>query len=111
MPSPSALVVGYVDKGEMVGSVYSYIERPEGLYWQFKSGNDQLFYVLHEEGLFDVASLKAQGAISEQDKAKKDEKTAAKMTMIVGWSIVFFIILFLAAKVYYQFRLANKLTA
>lgn len=57
-----------------IGRVRSYIQRPGQIFWQFYDNNNSPFYVLHEQGKFDLKALKEQGTKTEAEK-KEEEKT------------------------------------
>jgi hypothetical protein len=69
-----------INPGQTIGVVYSYLSpnknRPQ-LWWMFQNGIKYV-YVPHQEGSFDVKSLKDQGAISTEDKTKEEQEKLQK---------------------------------
>ena len=63
---------GFVNAGQPVGIVYSYLSpslNNPNLWWMFKD-NNKVYYAEHKEGNFDISSLTNQGVISTEDKTK-----------------------------------------
>lgn len=84
LPDDNAKAVYTAKAGEYVGTVFSYIKpSPEKnrkfLYWQFKDQNNKFFYVRHEEGAFDVKSLKDQGAITVKEQTEGENQNKFEM--------------------------------
>jgi hypothetical protein len=63
--------IAFVRPGDSVGIVYSWLSRPDGLWWQFKSGSNY-YYAKHAEGLFDVSNLKTQGVLTLEEKKEQE---------------------------------------
>lgn len=79
--SPSAKnPLASINPGQTIGVVYSYLSpnknRPQ-LFWMFKNGINYV-YVPHQEGSFDIKSLKDQGVISTEDKTKTEAEKLEK---------------------------------
>jgi len=78
---PGSVEIIQFNRGQNVGRVYSYI-RDAGktkLFWQFFTGDDpkngKPYYVEHHEGIFDLTSIKEQGAKTiKQEVEEKKEK-------------------------------------
>jgi hypothetical protein len=66
--------IGVVNKGNSVGIVYSYIQKPDGLYWMFKPKFGTTYYAKHIPGDFDVSNLRTQGVISQEEKAENERR-------------------------------------
>lgn len=75
--------------GHNIGVVYSYIyNNQKNLWWMFYDDMGKAFYVEHKPGLFDENSLKLQGAVSDEEKAKLQAEDKAKEdTGVVGYYI------------------------
>ena len=71
--------VYFFDPGNPIGVVYSYLSKPTGLWWQFKSGSKS-YFVKHEQGLFNLKDLKDQGLTTEKEK-REAEAEANKTTL------------------------------
>jgi hypothetical protein len=71
-----------INKGDYIGVVQGYVGGSGGepLYWQFDTPSAQRgavgasFWIEHKEGIFDIKNLKAQGALTVEEKTKKDEE-------------------------------------
>jgi hypothetical protein len=57
--------------GAPVGVVFSYVSKPDGLYWQFRY-NNRSYFVKHAQGRFNLSDLKNQGLQTEQEKAQAE---------------------------------------
>jgi hypothetical protein len=57
--------------GNPIGVVFSYVQKPTGLWWQFKR-NTKSYFVKHEEGAFNLKDLKNQGLQTEAEKAEAE---------------------------------------
>lgn len=69
---------GYISAPDLVGKVYGWVNRPDGLYWQFYPIQGRYYYAKHKEGLFDIKALQEQGALNiEQVRELAEEKTKA----------------------------------
>jgi len=66
--------IGVVNKGNSVGVVYSYVQRPDGIYWMFKPKFGSTYYVKHNPGDFDLSNLQTQGVISQEEKAEEERR-------------------------------------
>lgn len=63
---------GFVNAGQPVGIVYSYLSpnlNYPNLWWMFKD-NNKVYYAEHKEGNFDISALTNQGVISTDEKTK-----------------------------------------
>lgn len=56
----NADVLRIFEPGELVGTVFSWVEPADGVWWAFTGGNMPDFYVKHDTGAFDWEKLKAQ---------------------------------------------------
>lgn len=63
--------IAFVRPGDSVGTVYSWIQRPDGLWWMFESGKN-FYYAKHAVGLFNVSNLKQQGLLTLEEKNEKE---------------------------------------
>ena len=70
--------IGVIAKGSIVGTVYSYIETTNGLYWMFKDSYGKNYYAKHATGIFDVENIQSQGAFTVQQEISAAER--AKMS-------------------------------
>ena len=70
--------IGIIQKGGIVGTVYSYVEVAGALYWMFKDSYGRNYYVKHATGAFDVLNIKSQGAFTVQEELSAAER--AKMS-------------------------------
>jgi hypothetical protein len=66
--------VGYVEPGNMVGVVYSYVlpdptRDRQHLYWEFYRTDGTVYWTPQYAGLYDDAFLKGQGVQTEEEKA------------------------------------------
>ncbi len=75
LPDTNAKTIYTVKPGQPVGNVYSYIGG-DGvqLFWMFYDSKGKAYYVEHQPGLFDIAVLKDQGALTVAEEQKKKEK-------------------------------------
>jgi hypothetical protein len=69
-----------INPGQTIGVVYSYLKpgknRPQ-LWWMFQNGA-RFVYVAHQEGSFDVQSLKDQGIKSTEERTKEEAEKLEK---------------------------------
>lgn len=72
--TPGGSVAKTIKAGGKVGTVYSFLNRPEGVYWIIE--NDK--YVKHGEGLFDKEFLIQSIKLNETQRAKEISEAAAK---------------------------------
>lgn len=73
--SDSAQPVGYVNAGQPVGVVSSWLdpsptEDRSELWWVFNRPNDFPYYVKHGIGLFNISSLQQQGVLTDVQQAQ-----------------------------------------
>lgn len=77
LPTTQSTITRTVNAGDGVGTVYSYVQKTDGLWWQFYSQNpnypDQMDYARHETGLFDMNKLVQQGALTTDEKIAKEQ--------------------------------------
>jgi hypothetical protein len=72
---PDGQPYAFVQAGNPVGQVYSYLDRgPAGFFWQFESPSMGVYYARHQEGLFDIQSLVDQGALTTQELIEQQEQ-------------------------------------
>jgi len=65
--------------GAPVGVVFSYVSKPDGLWWQFRY-NNKSYFVKHAQGTFNLTDLKNQGLQTEAEK-EKTKAEANKTTL------------------------------
>lgn len=68
-PRLDSQVIEDLPAGQSVGRVYSYVTRPDGVWWMFKFSNGGFFYIKHEKGLFDYQKLIDQFPADEPAQA------------------------------------------
>lgn len=80
-PSNKETPYGYVDIGQPVGVVYSWVDADPslnrtGLWWSFAkdTGATSFYWTPHIPGNFSVDALKQQGVLTEEEKAKAEEE-------------------------------------
>lgn len=66
--------IGTVQKGNSAGVVYSYLSRPDGIWWQFIPTFGKPYYIRHDNNAFDVSALKQQGVITVEDQRQQEER-------------------------------------
>lgn len=77
-------------KSGIVGVVYVWLVRDSGLWWEVRRGSE-IWYVLHQEGLFDIKALQAQGALTTAEiieRQKEAEKNIVDKLLDKGTSIL-----------------------
>lgn len=70
-PWDDAEVIYVIQPGNIVGTVYSFVEPKEGrahLYWQMKDTFGVDVWIAHKPGIFDLNQLRAQGLLTIQEK-------------------------------------------
>lgn len=82
--------IAVVKKGAYVGTVYSWIQKPGGLWWQFQSGN-KFYYVKHFTGAFDVTKLKKQGALTVEEQTATEEFNKLNELQKLGYNVKQFV--------------------
>lgn len=82
--------IAVVKKGAYVGTVYSWIQKPGGLFWQFQSGNS-FYYVKHFTGAFDVTKLKKQGALTVEEQTASEEFEKLNQIQKLGYNVKQFV--------------------
>jgi hypothetical protein len=79
--SETSPTVYIVQPGKVVGIVYSFVMKPEGLWWMFYDSNKVSYFAFHQPGLFDVGQLTEQGIktvlVTEKEKAEAAAKANA----------------------------------
>ncbi|MEB3213979.1 MAG: hypothetical protein VKL39_21705 [Leptolyngbyaceae bacterium] len=73
-PDVKSPVIFTVNPGTGLGIVFSYVQRPDGIYWQFTDGNGRPYFAKHEPGRFSLTALRQQGAQSTIEKIKEDQQ-------------------------------------
>jgi hypothetical protein len=71
LPLDSAPVIGYFNKLDYVGQVYSYMIPKPGrstLYWMFYDAQGRAYYTPQQEGLYSEAMLRNQGVRTNEEK-------------------------------------------
>lgn len=80
LPDDNQKPVFYVEAGNPIGVVYSYLKldatkNRKFLYWQFMDSNNKPYYVRHEQNSFDLGALKEQGVKTvKQETAENQDK-------------------------------------
>jgi hypothetical protein len=74
LPSTSSGIIKTFLTGQFVGNVYSYVIKPDALYWQIKDDDGDYFYVSHKTGKFSATALADQGVLTVKEKKKKKEE-------------------------------------
>jgi hypothetical protein len=72
--------IASINPGQTIGVVYSYLSPNKNrsqLWWMFQNGIN-FVYVPHQEGSFDIKSLKDQGVISTEDTTKAEQEKLEK---------------------------------
>jgi hypothetical protein len=82
--------IAVVKKGAYVGTVYSWIQKPGGLFWQFQSGNS-FYYVKHFTGAFDVTKLKKQGTLTVEEQTSQEEFEKLNQIQKLGYNVKQFV--------------------
>lgn len=107
--SDTAPQIGIVKAGQPVGVVYSWLDpAPEqgraGLWWVFYQSNNQYYYTPHVEGNFSISALQEQGAVSTEEKIRRQQEQEKLNNMSLpeqilykyGWWLAVPVILFAA---------------
>lgn len=71
LPDKPNRIIKTFQPGQLIGTVYSWVQRPDGLYWMFDIGN-VIVYVKHVTGSLDVPELPT--IIAEIEKKAEKEK-------------------------------------
>lgn len=79
LPDDSQKPVFYVEPGNPIGIVYSYLKldptkNRKFLYWQFMDSNGKPYYTRHAENLIDLKSLKDQGVKSVKQETQENQQ-------------------------------------
>jgi hypothetical protein len=82
--------IAIIKKGAYVGTVYSWIQKPGALFWQFESGNN-FYYVKHYTGAFDVSNLKKQGTLTVEEQTAADEFNKLNDLQKLGYNVKQFV--------------------
>jgi len=84
--SDTAQPTGYVNAGQPIGTVYSWLNPKAGrteLWWLFYDSDQQPYYTPHKSGQFDISALQAQGAITSEEKTEAAKAEAETITQKV----------------------------
>lgn len=73
LPTIDSEIIATIGGGQIVGVVYSYVSRPDGLWWMIERNNSK-FWVKHLIGYFDVKALAGQGALTTEEILKRKEE-------------------------------------
>lgn len=80
-PNDESTFLRYVEPGQVVGLVYSWLDpipgQRENYWWQFKQ-DGQWFYAEHKKGYYSMEKLRQQGVLTEQEKAEANKTTLEK---------------------------------
>lgn len=83
LPYDGAELLGYVEPGQTVGMVYAWLAADPAagrslLWWQFAPayGGSAYYYAPHQEGLYNVNSLKEQGVMTTLEKIEEEKRRA-----------------------------------
>jgi len=79
LPSMSSNVLYTINGGGIVGVVYSFVLRQDGLWW-YIDRNTQKLWVKHKEGIFDIKALGAQGALTTEELIKRKEEAEKSLS-------------------------------
>lgn len=71
LPDKPNKIIKTFQPGQLIGTVYSWVQRPDGLYWMFEIGNT-FVYVKHVTGSLEVPEL--PNIIAEIEKKAEQEK-------------------------------------
>ena len=82
--------IAVVKKGAYVGTVYSWVQKPSGLYWQFQSGSS-FYYVKHFTGAFDIDKLKKQGTLTVEEQTASEEFEKLNQIQKLGYNVKQFV--------------------
>jgi hypothetical protein len=64
--------LAFVKPGNSVGIVKSFIQRPDGIWWEFdRPLNAGTYYVKQQAGAFDISNLQKQGVLTVEEKAEQ----------------------------------------
>ena len=80
-PYSGAEIIGYINPGNPVGVVYSYLspdaaKERDDLFWMFAPapGGASYYYTEQKPGYYSVSALKQQGVISTEEKIKQEQE-------------------------------------
>lgn len=104
LPWDDAPIAGYMQKGQSIGVVYSYLgvkANRSNIYWMFYNAEGQAYYVEHIGAYFDLNQLRAQGAQTSEEieQAAADEaggifsKPIRQLTSAAAGGIILYAIL------------------
>jgi hypothetical protein len=91
LPQTSAPVHESYNTGNLIGVVYSYVQKGKDIFWMFEQKDGQPYYVKHSAGAFSISALKDQGAMTEKEKAAKKEKENETVSDVLKGSTITFI--------------------
>jgi hypothetical protein len=77
-PGDHQTPVGYIDTGQPVGVVVSWLDANptqdrQGLWWMFYDTWGNPYYTPHQVGLYDISSLQQQGVLTDEQLAEQDQ--------------------------------------
>jgi hypothetical protein len=74
--STEAPIISKTQPGEIVGQVYSYLNKPDGVWWQIQRPTGGAVWARHNPAAFDLKALKEQGVKSTEERRKEEEEKA-----------------------------------
>lgn len=83
LPNISINPLYVVDPAELIGTVFSYIEKDGRLWWQVETQGGTV-YVLHQKGFFDIDRLIAQGMRTEEQVKEDQEQVGDTFLTPIG---------------------------
>ena len=94
----NGIILAVAKSTEFVGIVYSYVVRPDGIWWQIQRGSI-ICWAKHLEGYFDVKALAGQGALTPEEIAERKaeaeksllEKTVDKTFALIKTGVFIFL--------------------
>lgn len=89
LPFDDQIPLRFVDRGQIVGVVWTYFEPKPGrstLYWGFKDPYGNEFYAPHRSEYYDTQKLRDQGVLTTEEKeaAKDPLASTAKSLLTTG---------------------------
>lgn len=76
LPLDNATTLGYFQRGDFVGKVYSFLLPKPGrttLYWMFYDKNGKAYYTPQKKGLYSENSLRNQGVLTDKEKEEASQ--------------------------------------
>jgi len=91
LPDKSGPVYRTVKRGEEIGTVYSFLTKPDGVYLQFIGLWDQSYYLPYVDGVLDSVTLGIQGVKTEaeiQQQQIEDEQDWTDKLKSIGVALL-----------------------